>query len=117
MLLAWLPRTTRARTEAVEGEVGTLRPHLDLEIECERPLAGAARYRLAGAKNVRFGRGEKRFAGVESDVVSIEIPDPWMSSQHAELRLVEHGWQLAISSRRTALEKRRARSERCRRRR
>jgi hypothetical protein len=72
-----------------------LAPHLDLEIECERPLAGPARYRLAGAKKVRFGRGEKRFAGVESDVVSIEIPDGWMSSQHAELRLLERGWQLA----------------------
>src|SRR5258708_16341103 len=68
-----------------------LAPHLDLEIECERPLAGPARYRLAGAKKVRFGRGEKRFAGVESDVVSIEIPDGWMSSQHAELRLLERG--------------------------
>ena len=72
-----------------------LAPHLDLEIECERPLAGPARYRLAGANKVRFARGEKRFAGVDSDIVSIEIPDRWMSSQHAELRLVERGWQLA----------------------
>src|SRR4051812_43666502 len=69
-------------------------PHLDLEIECERPLAGPARYRLAEANKVRFGRGEKRIAFVDSDIVSIEIPDRWMSSRHAELRHDERGWQL-----------------------
>ena len=66
-----------------------------MEVECERPLAGPARYRLAAATKVRFGRREKRFAGVDSDLVSIEIPDRWMSSRHAELRLGERGWQLA----------------------
>ncbi|HEX4242916.1 MAG TPA: sigma 54-interacting transcriptional regulator [Steroidobacteraceae bacterium] len=69
-------------------------PHLDLEIECERALAGPARYRLAGANEVTFGRGEKRHASIDSEVVSIKVPDRWMSSQHAALRLGEHGWQL-----------------------
>ena len=86
---------TRSDRRHPKAKSGRLAPHLDLEIECERPLAGPARYRLADARTVRFGRGEKRFAGIESDVVSIEIPDPWMSSQHAELLLDERGFQLA----------------------
>src|SRR5215468_1155495 len=74
---------------------GFFAAHLDLELECERPLAGPGRYRLADAKRVRFGRGEKRVVGVDSSVVSIQVPDRWMSSQHAELRLVDDSWQLA----------------------
>jgi transcriptional regulator with GAF, ATPase, and Fis domain len=66
-----------------------------LEIECERPLAGPARYRLADANKVTFGRGDKRSASIDRDVIAIELPDRWMSSQHAELRRVEGGWQLA----------------------
>ena len=44
-------------------------PHLDLEIECERLLAGPARYRLAETTKVLLGRGEHRGATVTDDGV------------------------------------------------
>ena len=69
--------------------------HLFLEMECDRPSAGPARYRLAGIRRVRFQRGAERLATVEGDTLIIRVPDRWMSSDHAELRAVESGWQAA----------------------
>ena len=61
-------------------------PHLQLVLECERPLAGPARYRLSGVDRVRVGRGTERAVRLGEDgCLTILVPDGWMSSRHAEL--------------------------------
>jgi DNA-binding NtrC family response regulator len=67
---------------------------LSLELECSRPLAGPARYRLAGIELVRFQRGRARSAELEGPVLTVRVPDGWMSSEHAELRRAGQLWQL-----------------------
>ncbi|HEY3587010.1 MAG TPA: sigma-54-dependent Fis family transcriptional regulator, partial [Myxococcaceae bacterium] len=66
---------------------------LCLEVECERPVVGPARWRLAGLEQARVNRGPRRAAhptGPHS--LSIEIPDAWMSSEHLEIRLENGLW-------------------------
>ena len=70
-------------------------PHLFLEIECERAMAGPARWRLAGLEQVTVGRGARRTThAVSSRVLALEIPDGWMSSEHVVLRRSEGRWTL-----------------------
>ena len=70
-------------------------PHLFLEVECERPLAGPARWRLAGLEQVTIGRGTRRSTrAVSSRVLAVEIPDGWMSSEQVVLRRAEGLWIL-----------------------
>jgi sigma-54 dependent transcriptional regulator, acetoin dehydrogenase operon transcriptional activator AcoR len=70
-------------------------PHLELLLECERPLSGPARYRLSGVRRVRLGRGPERSARLDDDgVVDVAVPDGWMSSRHAELLRVGDVWEL-----------------------
>ncbi|HET6984495.1 MAG TPA: sigma 54-interacting transcriptional regulator [Myxococcaceae bacterium] len=70
-------------------------PHLFLEIECERAMAGPARWRLAGLEQVTVGRGARRTThAVSSRVLALEIPDGWMSSEHVVLRRCEGRWTL-----------------------
>ena len=65
-------------------------PHLFLEIECERAMAGPARWHLAGLDQVTLGRGARRRThAVSSRVLALEIPDGWMSSEHVVLRRTE----------------------------
>jgi DNA-binding NtrC family response regulator len=61
-------------------------PHLFLELEGDRPLAGPARWCLAGLEQVRLGRGAARGSRTADGALSIEIPDSRMSGAHAELR-------------------------------
>ena len=72
-------------------EVATA-PHLFLELECDRPLAGPARWRLRGLEQVRLGRGATRRSESAARVLGIEVPDGWMSVEHLELRHTEDGW-------------------------
>ena len=67
-------------------------PHLFLEVECERPLAGPVRWRLSGLEQVRLGRGPSRRSNTASRVLSIEVPDGWMSVEHLELRHEKGRW-------------------------
>jgi len=70
-------------------------PHLELLVECERPLAGPARYRLTTVRTVRLGRGPQRRAlAAAEDVLEVAVPDGWMSSRHAELRRTGDVWEL-----------------------
>ena len=70
-------------------------PHLFLEIECERAMAGPARWRLAGLEQVTIGRGTRRTThAVSSRVLALEIPDGWMSSEHVVVRRSEGRWTL-----------------------
>ncbi|HET6981327.1 MAG TPA: FHA domain-containing protein, partial [Myxococcaceae bacterium] len=58
-------------------------------------MAGPARWRLAGLEQVTLGRGTPRTThAVSSRVLALEIPDPWMSSEHVVLRRAEGRWTL-----------------------
>src|SRR5262245_37216493 len=88
--------TTLTEREEPKAAVVRIGAHLDLELECARPLTGPARYRLNAIDKVRLGRGDDRVATVdEQRTLSIAIPDAWMSSQHAELALTDAGWSLS----------------------
>jgi transcriptional regulator of acetoin/glycerol metabolism len=77
--------------ENVPGQARRV-PHLFLELECDRPLVGPARWRLVGIEQVRVGRGGARRSKVASKVLSIQVPDGWMSVEHIEIRHVDGGW-------------------------
>ena len=66
--------------------------HLFLEIECDRPLAGPARWRLSGVDQVYLGRGAARRARFTPRALSIEVPDGWMSVEHVALRREDGRW-------------------------
>jgi pSer/pThr/pTyr-binding forkhead associated (FHA) protein len=65
-------------------------PHLVLALECDRPLAGAARHSLAGVDEVLVGRGPERTAirhfAEGARRLTLAIPDPRISGTHARLR-------------------------------
>jgi transcriptional regulator with PAS, ATPase and Fis domain len=67
-------------------------PHLFLELECDRPLAGPARFRLTGLDQVRLGRGQARRFYNPPHALAIEVPDGWMSVDHVELRRIDAKW-------------------------
>ena len=77
-----------------EGSSGQVRPepHLFLELECERPLVGPARWLLMGLEQVRIGRGGARRSHVGSRHLSIQVPDGWMSVEHADIRYTDGRW-------------------------
>jgi transcriptional regulator with GAF, ATPase, and Fis domain len=66
--------------------------HLVLEMECDRPLAGPARWRLTGIEHVLLGRGQARRFQLQPRALAIEVPDGWMSVEHVELRKVDGRW-------------------------
>ena len=94
-----LARTVR-RDSPDSGVGGDVRPvdQLFLVLEGARPLAGGARWSLAGVDEVRIRRGSVRAAARELDgtrsVLSIKLPDGLLSSSHG--RLVRNGdaWTL-----------------------
>ena len=69
-----------------------LGPHLFLELECERPLAGPAQHRLTGIRRVRVGRGQRRLALRTGEVLDLHVPDGWMSLDHAEIAFADGRW-------------------------
>ena len=84
-----LSQNVKQRSAARRGA-----PGLVLELECARPLAGPAHYSLQGIARVRIQRGRARSARIDGNELDIDIPDSWMSSQHAELRPTAGGWEL-----------------------
>jgi hypothetical protein len=84
---------TLSQSEAHGAKRPECAPYLFLEIECERPLAGPARYLLAELESVRLGRGPRRMARVGGDgVLELVLPDGWISEAHAELRRQNGRW-------------------------
>lgn len=67
-------------------------PHLFLEVECDRPLAGPARWRLAGLEQVRIGRGAARHTELAGRALTLQVPDSRMSVRHLELRYHHGRW-------------------------
>jgi transcriptional regulator of acetoin/glycerol metabolism len=88
------PGKTLSNCERAHTSRARPAPHLDLEMECERPLSGPARYCLRAVEKVCVGRGATRSATIHGRALMVEVPDAWMSSQHAELTLVDGGWAL-----------------------
>ncbi len=69
--------------------------YLYLLLECRRPAAGGARWALDPIDELRIGRGgERRSSRSEGGggVLSIEVPDPRMSTRHARLARLAGGW-------------------------
>src|SRR5262249_43062496 len=67
--------------------------HLDLEIECERPRAGPARYRLSGKHKVRLGRGEDRLGRADQGgIIDVSIPHGRGSARPPRLTPRRRGW-------------------------
>jgi len=73
-------------------------PHLFLALECERPLAGPARFSLRDVDAVLVGRGDARSAGRADDGgerrLVLTLPDARVSSRHAVLRRALGRWAL-----------------------
>ena len=77
-------------------------PVLVLVLECGRPAARSTRHRLAGVSAVNIGRGSERridrvdpaTGGACAQVLSIIVPDKWLSSKHARLELSFGRWVL-----------------------
>ena len=89
------PRETLPEQELDRRAPQNTVPHLELCLECERPLEGPARYRLSGLERVRVGRGAARDVRLADDgCLDIVVPDGWMSSRHAELTVRAGSWTL-----------------------
>ncbi len=77
----------RRRTTGPSAE-----PVLVLALECSRPQALSARYRLADLAAVTIGRGSDRRAergAGGAPELHVRVPDRWMSSRHAR---IEHSF-------------------------
>jgi sigma-54 dependent transcriptional regulator, acetoin dehydrogenase operon transcriptional activator AcoR len=73
-------------------------PHLVVLLECDRPLAGSARYSLDGVDLVNFWRGEGRAAARHDDggvkTLDVTLPGRSLSKAHARLVRVGASWAL-----------------------
>jgi DNA-binding NtrC family response regulator len=66
----------------------SLGPHLFLVMAGHRPLFEPSRHRLGNLQAVIIGRGERQVARSVMDgkrQLYLSVPDPWMSSSHAQL--------------------------------
>jgi sigma-54 dependent transcriptional regulator, acetoin dehydrogenase operon transcriptional activator AcoR len=95
--MAW-PDSTISVDIDIPGLLESTAPCLFLAFQCDRPTAAPERYLLDGVGAVEFGRSHERgaeeVANGESARLDVRIPDPTMSSVHAELRRAGGGWEL-----------------------
>jgi transcriptional regulator with AAA-type ATPase domain len=88
-----LGATLSFHEDGAKRRVGpTPEPVLVLALECGRPHALSARYRLGGLAAVHLGRGSARTAErstAGTPELTIKVPDKWMSSKHAR---IEHSF-------------------------
>src|SRR6266540_454502 len=74
----------------------TIRPHLIVVFEGARPLAGGARFSLAGIQEIHVGRGDTRSAAIETGAggrrLTLLLPSPSLSRLHARLTRVPSGY-------------------------
>src|SRR5438477_2461033 len=59
---------------------------LVLLLECDRPLAGSTRHRLAGTDEIDIGRGDTRNTERSESRMALRVPDSHMSTIHAAIR-------------------------------
>jgi DNA-binding NtrC family response regulator len=76
----------------------TIAPHLVVVLECDRPLAGGARYSLEHVDRVTVGRGERRGAirSAEDGVrtLALQLPGRSLSAAHARIVRAGSTWVL-----------------------
>ena len=81
-----------------EASRPTPQPVLVVALECDRPAGGASRHALGGVSVVLLGRGrERRYerrSGPAGHEVVLQVPDRWMSSQHARIEASFGRWIL-----------------------
>jgi transcriptional regulator with PAS, ATPase and Fis domain len=72
--------------------------HLVVLFECDRPLAGAARYSLQGIDQVLIGRGGDRSIDRRDNrgirTLEVRLPGRSVSDRHAKLIRLRDGWAL-----------------------
>ena len=90
---------TRPRLGGKSRRVPRPRPFLFLVLEAGRPTGGSGRFAIDSADVIEIGRGgaravERRIEG-GMRLLSLRVPDPWMSRAHA--RITRRGAELAIS--------------------
>jgi DNA-binding NtrC family response regulator len=80
------------------GEAVVYGPHLLVLLECDRPLAGSARFSLEGVDRVTLGRGDSRSVSRRRDAgvvtLDVRVPGRWMSSAHGRLVRIGSSWAL-----------------------
>jgi len=69
-------------------------PYLVIAINGQKPLAPATRLCLSDVHQVDIGRGDQRRCERKDGVLHIELPDGWMSSDHAQITHLGRRWQL-----------------------
>jgi sigma-54 dependent transcriptional regulator, acetoin dehydrogenase operon transcriptional activator AcoR len=71
-------------------------PHLVVVLECDRPLAGGARYSLDGIDRVTIGRGDSTRVALREGgpigTLDLRLPGRSLSAQHARLIRVGPDW-------------------------
>ena len=92
--ISWLQTLGSSISGGDGGAEEATEPRLSLVFECDRPLAGARWYSLADIHTVRIGRHPGHESERQSGVLTVRVPDRWMSSQHAELLFEFNRWQL-----------------------
>ncbi len=85
---------TRSVAKTAGGRSAERGPCLFLEIECERPLAGPARFGLHQSAVVRIGRGAERAARLDRGGLDVLVPDDAVSVEHASLSRVGGRWKV-----------------------
>src|SRR5262245_39448432 len=94
------PKTETFEDAQSPGHPATARvcPYLFVVLECDRPVAGGARYALTGVDEVVIGRGSKRSATREVNGgvsrLCLLVPGRSMSSTHARLVRSAGEWVL-----------------------
>jgi DNA-binding NtrC family response regulator len=90
------PDTIEDSVRERRAEPGAPRTYLFIVLEGDRPLAGGARFSLAGIDEVLVVRGVERRAQVDRDArsLTLHIPSPSLSRLHARLRRTPLGWSV-----------------------
>lgn len=89
--------THEGSEDTIQSDVGLVhpvRPHLFLVLECERPIAGGARFDLSHLDEVVIGRGTDRVITCVGRRLTVQVPSRCMSVCHARIRRTGAGWVL-----------------------
>jgi transcriptional regulator of acetoin/glycerol metabolism len=90
--------TSDAKRASKAGVGLTHSPYLLVLLECDRPLAGSARFALSGVDRVLLGRGDARAANPLRDrgmvTLDVRLPARSVSTRHARIIRMRDGWVL-----------------------
>ena len=93
-----IPDTIEDSLRDRDREANTSRPHLIVVMEGDRPLAGGARYSLAGVPEIHIQRGDGRAASIETHDgerrLMLSLPAASLSRTHARIKRAPSGWMI-----------------------